>query len=127
VDPGGQMALEDWLMIRGDAPGALFLRVHQNGRIAPFAQGQYLTAQAVYNMLARRGRQAGLAAFSPHDFRRTVIGDLLDAGVDIATVARMMGHADIKTTKRYDRRPEQVRQAAAGKIHLPYRRRSAPE
>lgn len=123
VDPGGQMALEDWLMLRGDAPGALFLKVRQNGKIVPFVQGQHLTSQAVYNMLLKRGKQAGLANFSPHDFRRTVIGDLLDAGVDIATVARMMGHADVKTTKRYDRRPEQIKRTAAGKIRLPYQRR----
>lgn len=123
VDPGGQMALEDWLLLRGEESGALFLKVRQNGRIDPFAQGQHLTSQAVYNMLVKRGKQAGLADFSPHDFRRTVIGDLLDAGVDIATVARMMGHADVKTTKRYDRRPEQVKQTAAGKIRLPYSRR----
>lgn len=123
VDPGGQLALEDWLALRGDGPGALFLRVRKGGQIVPFVQDQHLTAQAVYNMLVKRGKQAGLADFSPHDFRRTVIGDLLDAGVDIATVARMMGHADVKTTKRYDRRPEQVKQTAAARLRLPYRRK----
>ena len=33
-----------------------------------------------------------------------MIGDLLDAKVDIATVAQMMGQSDINTTKRYDRK-----------------------
>ncbi len=125
VDPGGQMALEDWLALRSAEPGPLFLKVRQTGEIEFPSTGSsgHLSAQAVYNMLVKRGRQAGIEDFSPHDFRRTVIGDLLDAGVDIATVARMMGHADVKTTKRYDRRPERVKQAAAGKVRLPYRRK----
>lgn len=123
VDPGGQMALEDWLELRGQESGPLFLKVRQTGVIDRREDGAHLTSQAVYNMLAKRGSQAGIDNFSPHDFRRTVIGDLLDAGVDIATVARMMGHADVKTTKRYYRRPEQVKQTAASKIRLPYRRK----
>lgn len=124
VDPGGQLALEDWLALRGKEAGPLFLRVRQTGAIER-ADGRPLTAQAIYNLLRKRGQQAGLADFSPHDFRRTVIGDLLEAGVDIVTVARMMGHADVKTTRRYDRRPEGVKQAAASKLRLPYRRRRA--
>lgn len=121
VDPGGLLALSDWLRCRGQEPGPLFLPVDQKGRIE--YRDAHIAPQTVYDVLARRGKQAGLAPFSPHDFRRTVIGDLLDAGIDIAIVARMMGHANVETTKRYDRRPEQVKRNAAGMIRLPYRGR----
>lgn len=55
-----------------------------------------------------------------HDLRRTLVGYILDRGVVIATVANIAGHASIDTTRRYDRRPEETKRKAAGKLHFPY-------
>ncbi len=82
-----------------------------------------MTNRAVYDLLEKRGDQAGLKKFSPHDTRRTTIGDLLDAGVDIATFVKMAGHSSVQTTARYDRRGEQAKKRAAGVIYVPYHRR----
>jgi len=117
---GTSDALADWLILRGDAAGALFWPGRRGGHLSP---GR-LSTQGIYQMLQMRASQAGISRLSPHDFRRTFISDLLDAGADLATVQRLAGHADPKTTARYDRRPEAARRRAAGLLHVPYQRRT---
>lgn len=62
---------------------------------------------------------AGVAPFRAHDLRRTFAGQHLDAGNDIATVAQLMGHANVTTTSRYDRRPDRARREAQGRLWVP--------
>jgi len=112
--------MEDWLTIRGTRDGPLFCPVDKSGALHV---GESLTPQAIYNMLNKRGAQAGVQNISPHDLRRTFVGDLLDAGADIVTVQKLAGHANVTTTARYDRRPEAAKRRAAGLLHVPYTRR----
>jgi hypothetical protein len=114
---GAIAALGDWLEIRGGDPGPLFLAMNKSGR--PI-YGRRMTPQAIYHLLATRAKRAGVKFFTPHDLRRTFVSNLLDAGVDIATVAKMAGHSNIQTTARYDRRPEEAKQRAARLLYIPY-------
>jgi len=116
VQNGGRTAMGDWLAIRGAAPGPLFLRLRKGGVLVPTR----LTDQAVLDILQRRCRQGAVPACSPHDLRRTMISDLLDAGADISTVQKLAGHSNVTTTQRYDRRGEAVKARASGLLHVPY-------
>jgi integrase len=116
---GAAAALADWLSIRGDAPRPLFVPANKAGRL----DNRRMTAQAVWNLLEKRATAAGMREFSPHDLRRTFVSDLLNAETDIATVTKMAGHANVQTTARYDRRPEDAKRKAAGLLHVPYRKR----
>ena len=108
-------AFEKWLAVLGRETGPAFEPILKNGKI----QTGGLVSQSVYDMLKRRAKQAGVKEFSPHDFRRTFVGDMLNKGVDIATVANIAGHSSIETTRRYDRRPETVKKDAAAKLSFP--------
>ncbi|HSL41898.1 MAG TPA: tyrosine-type recombinase/integrase [Anaerolineales bacterium] len=150
ITNGAADALQDWLTIRGTQPGPLFVEVNKGGKVLverqsmvvrPFRKirgvqvpnkkggqmiyrGGAITSQAIYNMVAKRAREADIKNFSPHDVRRTFISHLLDAGADIATVSKMAGHSNIQTTARYDRRPEETKRKAAELLHVPYKARA---
>ena len=115
---GSLAAVIDWLEVRGDNDDALFVAINKGGRLDT---SKPMTAQAIYNMLTKRAAEAEVKQFSPHDMRRTFVSDLLDAGADIATVSKMAGHANVQTTARYDRRPEDAKRKAAGLLHVPYK------
>ena len=115
---GAVAALNAWMDIRGFAPSPMFLAVNKGGNLV---EKKRMTTQAIYYLLKSRAKRAGVDNFSPHDIRRTFVSDQLEAGVDIATLARMAGHSSFDTTARYDRRPEQAKQRAAKLLKVPYR------
>mgnify|MGYP001091955507 CR=1 FL=1 len=117
---GAREALTDWLNVRGGGDGRLFTVIRKGDHVTLGG----LSAQSVYDVLAKRAEEAHVKKFSPHDLRRTFAGDLLDAGADIATVQKLMGHANANTTAGYDRRDAKAKKAAVNKLYVPYQRKS---
>ncbi len=113
---GTRHALAAWLAVRGAEPGPLLLPVTKGGAVAL----RRMTPGAVAQVVDRLAARAKVAAFSPHDLRRTFVGDLLDAGADIATVQAQAGHSSPTTTARYDRRGDRAKQRAAELLHVPF-------
>ena len=108
----------DWLTLRGIEPGALLYPVTKGGRLLK----RHMTPQAVLMIVRKRAREAGVTSFSPHDFRRTFCSDLLDAGIDIVTVAKLAGHSSPVTTAKYDRRGEETKRRAVERLEIPIKR-----
>ena len=57
-------------------------------------------------------RRAGVSIHSLHQFRHTCASDLLEAGVHLAQVQRILGHSGIATTVRYVHIADPQRRAA---------------
>lgn len=109
---GAQTALDDWLVLRGQDGGPIFTSTTRAGAA--------MTDQAVLVILRKRAEQAGVAAFTPHDLRRTMITQLLERGADVLSVQRLAGHAAPSTTARYDRRGETAKKEAAARLDIPH-------
>lgn len=115
INPSACQAIDSWISLCKRESGPLFCPISKSSRIVD----RRMTDQGILYILQRRAREAGIASFTPHDLRRTFIGDLLDAGADIATVQQLAGHANVQTTARYDRRGEETKRRAATLLELP--------
>lgn len=105
-----------WLEHRGEEAGPLLCRVTKGGLVV---LDRHLTPKAVWWILSKIVERAAARAASPHDFRRTFISSLLNKNVDIVTISKLVGHADVSTTARYDRRGEEPKRRAVEKLHIP--------
>ena len=116
VKNGTLDALRAWLQCRGEEPGPLVCPVRKGGTV----ELRRLAPQSVLRVCEKRAGEAGITEFAAHDLRRTYISALLDQGVDLSVASELAGHSSPSTTKRYDRRGERARHAAAETVVVPY-------
>lgn len=65
------------------------------------AHGGRLSMYAISSGIKRLGRRAGLEKLTLHQFRHSCASDLLEKGVHLPEVQRLLGHQCIATTVRY--------------------------
>ena len=89
--------LDAYLAVRSpSAPGPLFVT----------SRGRRVDRHAVFRLVRRLARKAGVPAWarlSPHSLRHAFATTARDVGVPLEDVQDAMGHADPRTTRRYDR------------------------
>lgn len=97
-----------------DKTGALFRPVSNNTRGA----GQAITPDGVYRILAKYAEAAGIdvAGFGPHALRATAITNALENDADLKKVQDWVGHANISTTRMYDRRDSRPEDSPTFKV-----------
>jgi site-specific recombinase XerD len=98
--------IEDYLEASGhrdQQQSALFRPVRNN---VHGHTNHALTPGSVYRDVVRYGAQVGLSMerFAPHALRATAATNALEHEADIARVQDWLGHANIATTRLYDRR-----------------------
>lgn len=65
-----------------------------------------VTADGIYKMVKHYAKRVGvnIEGFGAHSLRATAATNALDHEADIAKVQEWLGHANIATTRLYDRR-----------------------
>lgn len=91
-------------------------RVFQSRASKHHPEGGDLSIRRVEGLVQSYGAKAGIPDLHPHALRHTYAYRLIEAGVDIATISRLLGHGSIQTTMRYLRRPRGSLQAAVDRI-----------
>ena len=75
-------------------------------------RGKRLTGSAISNGVHAISRRAQVPIHSVHEFRHSCASDLLEAGVHLAEVQRILGHCGISSTVRYVHIADPQRRAA---------------
>jgi integrase len=120
LHPAIGQALQTWIQMRGPQPGPLFYR-GQKGDL--LRVGERITARGIYSVVTRLASACDVLDIMPHDFRRTFISVLLDQGKDLAVVSKLVGHAKVETTARYDRRGERAGHKAVEALDIMFKQR----
>lgn len=106
--------VEKWLLERGRQPGPLLCPLSKTG-----VRYEHMTPAGLLEVLKALQLRAGVAAFSPHDMRRTFVSHMLAEGADISLVQKLAGHSNVSTTQRYDRRDEDAKRQAVRLLRAP--------
>ncbi|MGK5681503.1 tyrosine-type recombinase/integrase [Actinoplanes sp. URMC 104] len=96
LTPDAAAALDTYLQTRGEQPGPLFVT----------SSGSRLDRHAIFRLIRRLAGVAGIAEaerLSPHSLRHAFATAARAEGVPLEDVQDAMGHADPRTTRRYDR------------------------
>lgn len=109
--------VDTWLDQRGRQPGPLLCHVHVglDGVVAVKAS-QRLSSGWAGNEWKWVTQGARVQATTSHDGRRTFASTLLEQGVDLGIVQKLLGHATIGTTTHYDKRGEESKKTAVERL-----------
>lgn len=100
-----------WLSVRGERRvKTLYLRT-QGRRL----KDREPSVWSIWSLIVETGEAAGVAAFTPHDLRRTFASQMLDLG-DLPLTQQAMAHESSATTARYDRRGRDRMVAVVAKL-----------
>jgi integrase/recombinase XerD len=84
-------SLRAYLKMREDAARALFVT----------DEGERLRMGGLRQVMVRRAKKAGVPVPPLHSFRRAFALAMHRAGVDLLTIARLLGHSDMSLLERY--------------------------
>lgn len=114
--------IQDYLTSSGhatDMDGAIFRPMVNTANPSPAGLGKALGADSIYhNVVQPYARLVGISVegFGSHSLRATAATNALEHDADIAKVQEWLGHADISTTRLYDKRKTRLEDSPTFKM-----------
>lgn len=94
LNADARKALQDWLAVRPQKDSKFIWTAVED-------ESESLTPRSVQRILKRLGQEAGIPDLHPHLARHTFAKNLVDSGVGLEKVARLLGHSNLNTTRIY--------------------------
>jgi site-specific recombinase XerD len=79
-------------------------------------RGEPLQSDGVQLIVRKFAKRAGLSGVTSHNLRHSLARHLLDAGVDLPTVSRILGHERLETTAIYTQPMQRDLEAAVSRL-----------
>lgn len=98
TNPKVQKALLEYLEERKLEDASLF---NYQAPLFLSQKGDKFSPNALQQLFSQMYKQAGIVGASSHSGRRTFATRLIERGIDIKAVSRLMGHANISMTAQY--------------------------
>lgn len=104
-----------WVLHTSKNGNPRIVPIHQRVAVCArhFQPGPKITIQRAWE---RARAKAGLGHVHFHDLRHSAASELINAGVDLYTVGRVLGHMDSRSTQRYAHLAVDTLAAAVGRI-----------
>jgi integrase len=116
LDSGALAAMADWVEVRGDDPGPLFLPTVRGGAL----RLRRMTDQALYLLIKQIGVRAGMPELTSRMLRRTMIVRAIAGGADRDALTQRAGHMSWLNARAFDDLADLAKRRRIKDEPLPY-------
>lgn len=113
--PSALRTMNRWVRVRRDEYGL----PEGSGPLFVTRTNDRLAIRSIRHAVVCAGESAGVG-LTPHTLRHTFARNLIDQGVDVATVADLLGHSSLDTTMGYVQSRASHREAAVSRLSIDY-------
>jgi site-specific recombinase XerD len=90
-------AVDDWTTVAEVNTGYIFRKVTRTDKV----WGERLSAKAIWHVVKKAAKRAGIDRLAPHDLRRSCAKFCHVAGGELEQIQFLLGHVSIQTTEQY--------------------------